>query len=251
MSAQKTAFLFVPGAWCPGFYFHKVTEKLQVQGYEAQYVDLPSVGKKDVAPDLEDDVAIVRSAAIALLDAGNNLIIGGNSYGGFVTLESCKSLVESARPNSAGHLVHILIIDSFLAEVGDTMKDLAEGAPVPDNIDDPWIEPVPGVLGYQFFCGSLPAEEGMKYGNMIEAQSVKPMFDPLTFAAYEEVPTTMVIGGRDIALKPERQHESFDKAVKRGVKGLRKVVIEEGDHCPMLNAPDAVVKACLDVLTQK
>lgn len=46
MYTTKTAFTFIPGAWCPGYYYHKVTEKLQSLGYSAQYIDLPSVEKR-------------------------------------------------------------------------------------------------------------------------------------------------------------------------------------------------------------
>ncbi|KAF2642936.1 alpha/beta-hydrolase [Massarina eburnea CBS 473.64] len=250
MPPKKTAFLFIPGAWCPAYFFHKVTEKLQAQGYTAQALDLPSIGKKATTPGLQDDIAYVRSAATALLDAGKDLVIVGNSYGGFVTLESAKTLVKSARDHvvGGGELKHLILISSFCAEVGDTMKALATDAPLPASPgEDPWIEPVPGEMNYRFLCGSLSEEEGLRYGNMVRAQCVRPMFEPLTFAAYEVVETTVVVGGRDCALRPEVQEKSFRSAVERGVEGLRLVVLAEGDHCLMLGLPDEVVGVCVGV----
>jgi hypothetical protein len=206
MSPSKTAFLFVPGAWCPGYYYHKVAEKLQAQGHEAVYVDLPSVGRKDDAPGLQDDAAYVHSKATALLDAGNDLVIVGNSYGGFVTVEACKGLVEK-RTSSSGQLKHIITINSPLGQKGQSADDLVgDQAPIPKDSTDPWIDPIPGAIAYQVFFGSLGEEEGIKYGNMVAAQSLRALLEPLTFAAYEEVPCTVVISGKDIAFKTETQH---------------------------------------------
>ena len=205
MSASKFAFLFVPGAWCPGYYFHKVATKLQSRGYEAVYVNLPSFGRKDKAPGLQDDAAYVRAKATAFLSAGNDVAIVGNSYGGFVSLEACKGLVA---PNGAhsGQLKHIITINSPLALKGQSMNDVVgDQAPIPQDSTDPWIDPVPGELGYRVLFGSLGEEEGLKYAAMAGAQSLKPLLEPLTFAAYEEVPCTAVISGKDLAFKPDSQ----------------------------------------------
>ncbi|KAF2241764.1 alpha/beta-hydrolase [Trematosphaeria pertusa] len=250
MSHSTTAFLFVPGAWCPSTYYSKVVSLLTAQGYTAFAFNLPSCGKKDTVPTFADDVTHIRSHATSLLDAGKDVVIVGNSYGGFVTLESCKGLAKKDREadgKTGGTLKGIILIGSFLAEVGNTMKELTAGhVPLPPDLSDPWIEPVPGDAGYRFLCGSLPEEEGLKWGNMVRAQCVAPFVEPLTYAAYEEVPTTMVIGGKDVALPPDVQHESFRKAEERGAKGLRKVVIEGADHCAMLNSPEEVARVCVE-----
>lgn len=207
MSTPKVAFLCVPGSWCPGYYFHKLTEKLQANGYNATFVDLPSVGRKDEAPGLQDDVAHVRAKGNALLDAGYDLILVGNSYGGFVVLESSKTLVGKSTSNR-GSLKHMITINSPSAKPGQSMFDLVgDQAPIPKDSTDPWIEAVPAEFAYRGLFGSLPEEEGLKYGAMVGAQSMKPLLEPLTFAAYEQVPCTAIICGKDIAFKPETQHK--------------------------------------------
>ncbi|KAF1952698.1 alpha/beta-hydrolase [Byssothecium circinans] len=247
MAAKNTAFLFVPGAWCPGYYFHKVTEKLEAQGYETKSIDNATLGKQEIAPPLEDDLNRVRSVAASFLDRGKDLVIVASSYGGFVTSESCKTLVKSARKDSPGELKHIVLLGSVMPEVGERMKDLVERAPLPESADEhSWVEVLDAEQNYQQLFGSLPEDEGLKYGKLAKAQSMRSMFEPLTFAAYEHVPTTMVIPGRDLVLPPEFQDSMFERAVKRGVKGLRKVVLEEGDHLPMLNVPDECVRICLE-----
>jgi len=218
MSASNTAFLFVPGAWCPGYYYHKVAEKIQAQGYKAVYMDLLSMGRKDKAPSLQDVAAHVRSEATDLLGAGHDLVIVGNSYGGFVTLEVCKGLVQT-EGSKGGQLKHIITINSPLGQKGQSMKDLVgDEAPIPKDDSDPWLDPVPAHLGYPLLFGSLAEAEGKEYAGMMGAQSLRPLLEPLTFAAYEEVPCTAVISGKDLAYKPESQNEV---CVVLGVEFLR------------------------------
>ncbi|KAJ4353660.1 uncharacterized protein N0V89_005390 [Didymosphaeria variabile] len=241
----NTAFLFVPGAWCPGFYNHKVTDKLQALGYHAVYVDLPSSGKKDDAPGLQEDASHVRTHAAAILDSGSNLVIAGNSYGAFVAQEACEGLTKASRPDGS-HVCHIVIIASFFARKGQTMKDLVDGqVPIPE--DNEWLEAPPGDAAYKAFFSSLSEDEGLKYGNMLREQSTRALVEPLTFAAWETVPTTMVVAGKDLALKPQTQSESFEDAQKTGIKGLRKVVLADGEHVTMLSSPDDIVDVCVGI----
>ncbi|KAJ4289060.1 hypothetical protein N0V90_011402 [Kalmusia sp. IMI 367209] len=245
MSGSKTAFLFIPGAWCPGYYNHYVTEKLQALGHEAIYVDLPSSGKKSGAPGLEDDASHVRAKAAAILDSGKDLVIAGNSYGGFVAQESSKGLTRADR-GEGGQLKHIILIASLFAKKGQTMKDLV-GDQVPIPEENEWIEAPPGEMAYKAFFGSLSEEDGLRYGNMIWQQSVRALVEPLTFTAWETVPTTTVVAGKDLALNPQTQIESFEEAQKTGAKGLRKVILEQGDHVTMLASSSEIVNICLEV----
>lgn len=206
---SKSAFLFVPGAWCPSTYFEKVASKLHAQGHSAVAIDLPSVGRKDFMPGLQDDAGHVRSKACELLSTGKHLTIVGNSYGGFVTLEACKGLLEKEKiGENGGVLRSIVTINSPLAQKGQSMNDLVgDQAPIPQDPTDPWIEPVPGELGYRVLFGSLGEEEGLEYAAMAKAQCVKPLLEPLSYAAYEEVDCTVVISEKDLAFKPETQNE--------------------------------------------
>ncbi|KAL1608073.1 hypothetical protein SLS60_003012 [Paraconiothyrium brasiliense] len=126
------------------------------------------------------------------------------------------------------------------------MKDLVDGqVPIPE--ENEWIEAPPGEVAYKAFFGSLSEDEGVKYGNMFREQSTRALIEPLTFAAWETVPTTMVVAGKDLALKPQTQSESFENAQKTGVKGLRKVVLADAEHITMLSSPEDMVAVCVEI----
>lgn len=100
-----------------------------------------------------------------------------------------------------------------------------------------------------FLCGSLANEEQLYYGAMCKAHAAKSFVDPLTYAAYEFIPTMVVIGTDDKALSPELQHKNVDEVIARqsekGAVLVRKVAIE-ADHCSMLSHPQKVVQLCLE-----
>jgi pimeloyl-ACP methyl ester carboxylesterase len=262
MSPQSTAFFFVPGAFCPGTYFHKVVDELRSQGYYARALDLPSMDtklkEKGELPGLYADATYVREAILGALDHSHeskNVVLVASSYGGAVAFEACKGITAEERretrtgQDGGGILKHLVLLGSLLAEPGPTAQELV-GAPIPD--DPETNRPVSHInaldtgLAGAVLCGSLPKEKQEYYGAMGKAISAQAFLEPLTFAAFEKVPTTLVIGAKDLALPPEKQHEYFDKAVERGVNGLRKVIVEDGDHLTMLSNPEVVVKVCLD-----
>lgn len=247
-STSKPSFIFIPGAWCPGSYYEKVIPILQSAGYEGIAIDLLSVGRKDTAPTGYDDAAHLRAKATELLDQGKDVILVANSYGGWVAQEASKGLARADR-NTGGAVVHLVLLDTLLVPEGATFSSLvAQYVPAP--ITDPnieWIDPVPGEHAGALLFGSMSQEEQLHYSNMGAAHSMKSLADPLTYAAWQHIPTTSVIGENDLALPPEVQHKNVDKAIEEGKAGkVKKVVIKGGAHCPMLSHPDEVVKICLD-----
>lgn len=249
-TARKTTFLCIPGAMCPGYFYHKVTEQLQAKGFEAQYIDNRTLGRQSIPPGLEDDVEQIRTVATALLDAGKDVILVGNSYGGALASEVCKTLIPTARPDAtaSGVLKHLVILSSFLPLEGETMKVLAQSALLPDDPDEQqWLGPFPAEMAYAAFFPRVSTEEGPKYAAMTNAQAMKPLFQPLTFPGWKYIPTTYVVPENDQAVLPELQHQQFRRAVgSGGNKSLREVVLEGGDHIPMLSSPEEVVRVCIE-----
>jgi pimeloyl-ACP methyl ester carboxylesterase len=260
MSSSKVSFICVPGGFCPGHFFHKVVPLLQSRGYDAHALELPSIDSTlkqyGERPGMYDDGTHVRNTVTKVLDEGSDVVLVASSYGGAVAFEACKGITAAERrkeKKSGGELKHLILLGSFVTEPGKTVQELV-GANVPvdtevGDSDGPVVShsmpPPPALVGAGLYA-SLPEEEQEVYGNMLRPMSTQAFLEPMTFAAWKEVPTTMVIGKNDVVLAPEIQHEYYNKAVEGGTKGLRKVVIEGGDHLTMLSHPEEVVKVCLE-----
>ncbi|KAF2467182.1 alpha/beta-hydrolase [Lindgomyces ingoldianus] len=253
MSSALTTFVFVPGAFCPGSYYHKVIAKLEALGYEAVALDLPSVGPKPESKPATgyEDASYVNSKVTELLNQGKNVVLGANSYGGFVVTEASKGLSKAEREAAGkpGALIHLVLMGSFLTPVGKTVKDMLTGhIPLDFESEVEYIDSGPAeIAGYAFF-GSLPQEDQMIYGGQTKPHSAASFRDPLTHAGYEHIPTTVVIGELDRAYSPKVQHENVDAVIAKGVGQVKKVVLPV-DHIPMLAHPDEIVSVLLGAAT--
>ncbi|KAF1841364.1 alpha/beta-hydrolase [Cucurbitaria berberidis CBS 394.84] len=262
MSPSNTSFFFISDAFYPSSCFHKVIPLLQARGYYVRALDLPSMNpvlkEKGKTPGLYDDANYVREVVSGPLDdlrEGSNVILVACSYGSAVAFEACKGITAEERrqkrkgPSSGGQLKHLVLLSSVLAEPGPTIEELV-GASIPidpkTHLPVTHIDPFDVELAGPVLFGALPAEEQEYSAAAGMSISSKIFFEPLTFPAWKKVPTTVIIGNKDLAMPSEKQHEYFDKAVERGVPSLRKVVVEGGDHMLMLSHPDRVVQVCLE-----
>jgi pimeloyl-ACP methyl ester carboxylesterase len=206
-----------------------------------------SLRAQNTSAGLYADAEHVRSIAAASLDQGHNVILVGSSYGGAVCMETCKSL--TGRGEDQAQVVHIVALGTIMADVGFTIADLVGGnLPIESGSSRPtYHEPIdPSVTG-AVLCGSLPKHEQDEYAAMGIPICAQAFTEPLTFAAWKEVPTTLVVAGADMALPVEKQVEYFEKAVEIGAKEARMVRVEGGDHLVMLSHAEEVARVCLEV----
>jgi pimeloyl-ACP methyl ester carboxylesterase len=256
MSTSGTVFFFVPGGFCPGAYFHKVVSLLQEKGYEATALDLPSMDAslrdQGKAPGMYDDAAYVRSTVSKSLDEGKDVVIVASSYGGAVTFEACKGLTKEQKGKEGGELKHLILLGVLLCEPGLTVKELIgeDFDPVVGSVgatSTTHIPPLPASVAGHLLCGSLSEEEQAHYLAMAKPISIQAFVEPITYVGWKDVPTTLVIGEKDVILSPQKQEESFDEAVRTtGGKGLKKVVVKDGDHLTMLCHAEEIVDVCLN-----
>jgi pimeloyl-ACP methyl ester carboxylesterase len=73
--------VFVHGAMHSPEYYNRVIAILEPLGYRCITVALPSVGTVPPVPSLAEDIKVIRTAVLAELDAGQDVIVSAHSYG--------------------------------------------------------------------------------------------------------------------------------------------------------------------------
>lgn len=250
-SPESTVFVLVPGAHCPGSYYHRVSERLRAKGYEAIEINNPSCGHPEKPVGMLEDAANIRSIAGSLMDKGKNVVVVANSYGGFIAAEAMKGLSESDREaagKTGGRLVNLVFIGSLLTPEGITCGELIANvvqtpeviAPVEGDFRDP-----PPPEGGVMVMSQLPPDECLAYAKQMKCQSTLSMNQKLTYEGWAHVPTTSVVTEDDHAVPPVKQHESIDRAAAEGKGQVRKISLHS-DHIAMLSHPDEIVKILLE-----
>jgi pimeloyl-ACP methyl ester carboxylesterase len=211
------------GSW----WWHRTGGLLAEQGLVSEAVALPScaeTGKSVDAkgPGLAEDVDAVRH----ILTAGDEpTVVVAHSYGGIVTTEAAAG-VEAVR--------HLLLVSSYLPEVGQSLSSFSGEEPAPFLE----IDPEGGTLTVradalaETFLQDCDAEIQREATNRTARQSLAVLEQPVRSATWQHVPSTYLLCAKDRGTPAERQREFAARADS--------VVELDAGHHPFLSQPTAV-----------
>ena len=211
------------GAW----WWHPTAELLANDGVVSEAPALPSCGETDSAPDaqgpgLTDDVAAVRAA---LTSNDEPTVVVAHSYGGIVAAEATAG---------TGSVRHMLLISSYLPEVGESLSSFGGEEPAP-FLD---IDPEGGTftvrsefLADTFLQDCDPEIQSQALDKMAR-QSLSVLGQPVQATPWSTVPSTYLVCQQDNGTPAELQREFAQRASK--------VVEIEAGHHPFLSQPARV-----------
>jgi pimeloyl-ACP methyl ester carboxylesterase len=211
------------GSW----WWHPTAELLAERGVASAAPGLPSCGEAGATPDAEgpglaEDVTAVRE----VLTAGEEpAVVVAHSYGGIVTAEAAAG-VDSVR--------HLLLVSSYLPEVGQSLSSFGGEEPAPFLDLDPeggTFTVRPDALAETFLQDCAP-EIQREALDKTARQSLAVLGAPVAAAAWQQVPSTYLVCADDRGTPADRQREF---AAKAGA-----VVELDSGHHPFLSQPAAV-----------
>jgi pimeloyl-ACP methyl ester carboxylesterase len=211
------------GSW----WWHRAAALLQERGVASVSPPLASCGETGLpggpgGPGLAEDVAAVRQV---LQDGDEPTVVVAHSYGGIVTAEAAAG-VASVR--------HLLLISSYLPEVGQSLSEFGDDGPAP-FLD---VDPVAGTFGVRpellvdTFLADCDAAVRAEAADHLARQNVEVTGQPVGAAAWHDIPSTYLVCARDLGT-PARLQRGFARRAGRVVE------IEAGHH-PFLSQPAAV-----------
>jgi len=211
------------GSW----WWHRTAEQLQDRGVSSVAPALPSCGETGQpggagGPGLPEDVAVVRQV---LQDGDEPTVVVAHSYGGIVTAEAASGV---------GSVRHLLLISSYLPEVGQSLSDFGDGGPAP-FLD---IDPDAGTFGVRpellvdTFLQDCDPEVQADAAGHLARQSVQVIGHPVGAAAWQQLPSTYLVCAQDRGT-PVRLQREYARRAGRAVE------LDAGHH-PFLSQPEAV-----------
>jgi pimeloyl-ACP methyl ester carboxylesterase len=167
-----------------------------------------------------------------LQDGDEPTVVVAHSYGGIVTAEAAAGV---------GSVRHLLLVSSYLPEVGQSLSDFGDGTPAP-FLD---IDPDTGTFGVrpQFlvrtFLQDCDPDTQAQAADKLARQSVQVTAQPVGAAAWQQVPSTYLVCAQDKGTPARRQR---DFARRAGT-----VVELDTGHHPFLSEPIAVQNLLLSL----
>jgi pimeloyl-ACP methyl ester carboxylesterase len=217
--------VFVHGACVKDgeWWWHPTAELLAERGVASEVPLLPSCGETGVqGAGLHDDVASVRDVLTA---SDEPAVVIGHSYGGIVIAEAAASV---------GAVHHLLLISSYLPEVGQSLSSFGGDEPAPFLAIDPegGTFTVRGEALAETFlqdCGPEIQHEALE---KTAWQSLAVLEAPVQSAAWRHVPSTYLVCAQDRGTPADRQREFARRAGN--------VVELDAGHHPFLSRPAEV-----------
>jgi pimeloyl-ACP methyl ester carboxylesterase len=211
------------GSW----WWHRTGELLQEQGVGSATPALPSCGEAGEpagtgGPGLPEDVAAVRQV---LHGSDEPTIVVAHSYGGIVAAEA------AAETDSVSHL---LLISSYLPEVGQSLSSFGDGTPAPFlemDVDAGTFGVRPRFLA-ETFLQDCDADTTTQARSHLARQSLHVTGQPVRAAAWQQVPSTYLVCAQDRGTPVGLQREFARRAGK--------VVELDAGHHPFLSRPATV-----------
>jgi pimeloyl-ACP methyl ester carboxylesterase len=211
------------GSW----WWHRTGELLAEQGLGSEAPALPSCGETGeptdgAGPGLAEDVAAVRHVLTA---SDESTVVVAHSYGGIVTAEAAAG-VEAVR--------HLLLISSYLPEVGESLASFGGEEPAP-FLD---IDPEGGTFTVRLealaetFLQDCDPDIQRQATKKTARQSLAVLEQPVQSAAWQHVPSTYLLCTEDRGTPADLQREFAARAGS--------VVELDAGHHPFLSQPTAV-----------
>ena len=211
------------GSW----WWHRSAELLTERDVASEAPALPSCGETGEpatgqGPGLAEDVAAVRRVLTA---SDEPTVVVAHSYGGIVTAEAATGL-ETVH--------HLLLVSSYLPEVGQSLSSFGGDEP-PPFLD---IDPESGTFTVrpealaETFLQDCDADIQRHAADKLARQSLMVLEQPVQSAAWKHVASTYLVCARDQGTPVERQREFAGRAGR--------VVELDAGHHPFLSQPAAV-----------
>ncbi|WP_393071699.1 alpha/beta fold hydrolase [Streptomyces sp. LN704] len=211
------------GSW----WWHRTAKLLQDRGVPSVAPALPSCGEAGPpsgvgGPGLTEDVAAVRQV---LRDGDEPTVVVAHSYGGIITAEAAAGI---------GSVRHLLLISSYLPEIGQSLSEFGDGSPAP-FLD---VDPEAGTFGVRpeqlvdTFLQDCDSEVQAQAADHLARQSVQVTGQPIGAAAWQQVPSTYVVCTQDRGTPARLQREFARRADN--------VVELDAGHHPFLSQPAGV-----------
>lgn len=211
------------GAW----WWHPTAELLAERGVPSVAPALPSCGETGATPDgegpgLADDVAAVREALTA---SDEPTVVVAHSYGGVVTAEAAAG-VAGVR--------HLLLVSSYLPEVGESLSSFGPAEPAPFlsvDAERGTFTVRREALADVFLQDCDQQIQGLARERTAH-QSLAVLGQPVRAAAWHDVPSTALVCADDRGTPADRQRAFAARAGN--------VVEIDAGHHPFLSRPAAV-----------
>ncbi|KAF2220277.1 Alpha/beta hydrolase fold-1 [Elsinoe ampelina] len=233
----KPTIVLVPGSFSPPAAYTEIISLLRAASFPAAAIQLPTTTKRyPLEPaTLADDAAHIRRVAETLIGQGKEVVVVCHSYGGAPTSEALVGV-------GVKRIIYMTSIapkvgeDIATALGGDALSGIEVKALMTNDMKDGYMH-IDASLSAGAIANDMSWELAYEKVLLFPHHSAVSFSEPLTQAAYKEVPVSYILCTNDLIVKPDQQRQFIDNIQSASSNKASVVEIDSG-HCPMWSVPE-------------
>ncbi|MCJ1386208.1 hypothetical protein MMC17_009334 [Xylographa soralifera] len=255
MSPPPPTLLLLPGAWHSPTCYTALTHALCAlpTPIPSLALALPSTSTPAPRSPFAADVAAIRAAVSRLVrDEHKAVVVVMHSYSGAPGTSALAGLTRAARARDGqpGGVVALVYLVAYMLPEGASILPAGERGRLEGEGEGEGEEclqcrttTISASVATDVFYGDLPPAEAARWVAQLLPQAMDVFHSPLTYAAWRDVPSMVVVCEADRAMPPAKVEEMVGQA---RALGAAEIVVERmgGGHFPMLGR----VEECVGVL---
>ncbi|KAI3397929.1 hypothetical protein diail_10098 [Diaporthe ilicicola] len=239
---QKPAIVIVPGAWQLTSAFVPFADLLRSKGFDAEIVDMPSVGGTELPlTGLAEDIAAVRAVIQPLVESGRELVLLTHSAGGISGGGAVKGLDIVSRKDAGlpGGVVRLIYMAAFMVPKGSSLLEMLGGSPAPWMVVDNDRVTVDPASILNVGLGDLPVKEQEKWSKEMSHTSAALFASTSEYEPWKDgIPCAYIYAEDDGALPYSLQQQMAAQLDPEAPK-----ILIKSNHCPFLSVPAELLAA--------
>ncbi|KAI9728847.1 MAG: hypothetical protein M1834_007234 [Cirrosporium novae-zelandiae] len=214
----KPTLVMIHGAWHNRQCFETTSTKLQSLGYETITPDLPSS---------------------SVTDEGKDVGVILHSYSGVPGCEALHGLAKAQRDKEGyyGGVIFLLFMTAWVVEEGKSISQYGKAKNRPPVVSS--YSGIPGspIDSVSTFYNDLSPSEADMWASRLKHQNLLVFRAPLTYPAYQDIPSTFLLCENDQAITKSEQEEC-----RKILGDSARIEMCTAGHFPFISQSDRAVE---------
>ncbi|KAI0102839.1 Alpha/beta hydrolase fold-1 [Nemania sp. FL0031] len=243
------AFVLLHGAWHSPKCWSQLIPQLEKAGYTAVAPSLPSTGSIPSTPDWSGDIDVIRQTVSKLVEKQD--VVVAHSFSGMTAGTALQGFDKQSclAKGLKGSVIRLVYIAAFL--VPERFQHSPHGtrdrmvSEMKTNFEEGTVRVLPEDAKKMFYQ-DVDDETAADLIEDLRPHSLGSYWSTTDYAAWRDIPTTYVLGLKDMPTTVATARHLIDAAKASGSHKIDRVIEVDAGHSPFISIPEETAEKLIE-----